>query len=97
MRKEELFFDQGCTIVFVIIIEDKIYVANLGDSEAITFDKEGNVVRILSKIHSPEDKKEIKRIEKALINLINYLFASKFSQIADFKSWIRINTRHQFT
>ena len=54
----------GCTANVVLIVENRIFVANAGDSRCISFTKD-NTVLALSVDHKPEDEIEMKRIVKA--------------------------------
>jgi len=54
--------DSGSTAVTVFIIDDKLYVANVGDSEALIVSKE-NEFKIITEIHNPTIPSEEQRIE----------------------------------
>eukprot|EP01090_Pellita_catalonica_P010366 TRINITY_DN2180_c0_g1_i3.p1 TRINITY_DN2180_c0_g1~~TRINITY_DN2180_c0_g1_i3.p1 ORF type:complete len:266 (-),score=47.85 TRINITY_DN2180_c0_g1_i3:332-1129(-) len=58
--------NDGSTSVVALILETKLYIANLGDSEAILC-KSGDALdfEVLTKIHKPTDPDERKRIEDA--------------------------------
>ena len=51
----------SCAIVLVII-DDTIYIANVGDSRAIISCDQGRIVYALSKDHKPNDDEEKRRI-----------------------------------
>ena len=51
----------SCAIV-VVIIEKRVYIANVGDSRAILSSKNGSKFYALSRDHRPGDEKEYKRI-----------------------------------
>jgi len=53
----------GCTAIVALMVKDKIYVANAGDSRCVIATK-GDVVP-LSEDHKPDNKEEKDRIEKA--------------------------------
>lgn len=53
----------GCTAIVALMVKDKIYVANAGDSRCVVATK-GDVVP-LSEDHKPDNKEEKDRIEKA--------------------------------
>lgn len=55
--------DSGCTAVMALLVKDKLYVANAGDSRCI-ISIDGKA-QDLSKDHKPEDEIEIKRITAA--------------------------------
>ena len=57
----------GCTAVLVVAFEDKIYVANVGNSKAIVVSEiqEGSLVTLqLSTDHNVTNKDELKRLER---------------------------------
>ena len=54
----------GCTANVVLIVGNKAYVANAGDSRCISYTND-NKVLALSKDHKPDDEEEKKRIVKA--------------------------------
>lgn len=56
-------FDSGCTAVVALLVNNKVFVANAGDSRCIV-SKKGEVVE-MSLDHKPEDKLEMDRIKKA--------------------------------
>ena len=51
----------SCAIV-VVVIENRVYIANVGDSRAILSSKNGSKFYALSRDHRPGDEKEYKRI-----------------------------------
>ena len=51
----------SCAIV-VIVIDNRVYIANVGDSRAILSSKNGSKFYALSRDHRPGDEKEYKRI-----------------------------------
>lgn len=53
----------GCTAIVALMVKDKIYVANAGDSRCVVATK-GDAVA-LSEDHKPDNKEEKDRIEKA--------------------------------
>lgn len=55
--------DSGCTAVVVLKVDNKIFVANAGDSRAVV--SRGGTAKDLSEDHKPEDETERTRIEKA--------------------------------
>lgn len=62
--KEAIACENGGSVVLcAIIIENKLFVINLGDSRAILVQKDGNVIQ-LTKEHTPENPEECNRIEK---------------------------------
>ncbi|KAL0272897.1 UNVERIFIED_CONTAM: hypothetical protein PYX00_005714 [Menopon gallinae] len=60
---DEPGFDSGCTAVVALLVNNKVYVANAGDSRCIV-SKKGEVIE-MSLDHKPEDKLEMERIKKA--------------------------------
>lgn len=54
----------GCTANVVLLVGNKIYVANAGDSRCISYSKDNSVIH-LSVDHKPDDEEEKKRIVKA--------------------------------
>ena len=56
-----LDYSGSCAIV-VLIIENRVYIANVGDSRAILSAKNGSKFYPLSRDHRPGDEKEYKRI-----------------------------------
>lgn len=61
---------KGCTANVVFIKNDKIYVANAGDSRAIAIMSDGRVEE-LSVDHKPENESETTRITKAGGTIVN--------------------------
>ena len=66
---EKLFFknytgidSSGSCAIVVLIIENRVYIANVGDSRAILSAKNGTKFYPLSRDHRPGDEKEYKRI-----------------------------------
>ena len=66
---EKMFFKNytgldasGSCAIVVIIIENRVYIANVGDSRAILSAKNGTKFYPLSRDHRPGDEKEYKRI-----------------------------------
>ena len=66
---EKMFFknytgldSSGSCAIVVIIIENRVYIANVGDSRAILSAKNGTKFYPLSRDHRPGDEKEYKRI-----------------------------------
>ena len=66
---EKMFFknytgldSSGSCAIVVIIIENRVYIANVGDSRAILSAKKGTKFYPLSRDHRPGDEKEYKRI-----------------------------------
>jgi len=57
----------GSTAVTVLILGNKLYLANCGDSECVIAKKQGDIyiAELLSKKHSPDDPDERQRIEDA--------------------------------
>ena len=54
----------SCAIV-VLIVQDIVYTANVGDSRAVLSANGGQKIIPLSRDHKPGDEDEIKRIRKA--------------------------------
>lgn len=54
----------GCTANVVLLVGNKIFVANAGDSRCISYSKDNTVIH-LSVDHKPDDEEEKKRIVKA--------------------------------
>ena len=66
---EKLFFknftgidNSGSCAIVILIIENRVYIANVGDSRAILSAKNGTKFYPLSRDHRPGDEKEYKRI-----------------------------------
>lgn len=57
--------DDGSTAIVAVLIGDKIYLANLGDSRGVIYNYETGKIVLDTKDHKPDDEKEVKRIEKA--------------------------------
>ena len=69
---EKIFFKNyagldpsGSCAIVVLIIENRVYIANVGDSRAILSAKNGSKFYPLSRDHRPGDEKEYKRILEA--------------------------------
>ncbi|SBS86268.1 protein phosphatase PPM9, putative (PPM9) [Plasmodium malariae] len=60
------FPNHGCTIISLIILKNKMFVANLGDCRAIGVVNINNTLKteVLSHDHKPNDPKEKERIKK---------------------------------
>ena len=66
---EKLFFknylgrdSSGSCAIIILIIENRVYIANVGDSRALLSAKNGTKFYPLSRDHRPGDEKEYKRI-----------------------------------
>ena len=66
---EKLFFknytgidNSGSCAIIILVIDNRVYIANVGDSRAILSAKNGTKVYPLSRDHRPGDEKEYKRI-----------------------------------
>lgn len=55
--------ESGSCALVALIFDDKVYVANVGDSKAMISMRGGNDYTILSKDHKPDDPEEKQRIE----------------------------------
>ena len=69
---EKIFFknytgldSSGSCAMVVLIIENRVYIANVGDSRTILSAKNGTKIYPLSRDHRPGDEKEYKRILEA--------------------------------
>ena len=69
---EKIFFknytgldSSGSCAIVVLIIEKRVYIANVGDSRALLSSKNGTKFYPLSRDHRPGDEKEYKRILEA--------------------------------
>ena len=69
---EKIFFknytgldSSGSCAIVVLIVENRVYIANVGDSRAILSAKNGTKIYPLSRDHRPGDEKEYKRILEA--------------------------------
>lgn len=58
------FVKGGTTCTLTVIINEKLYIANVGDSTCIVFDKDGNLIG-KSVDHDPLNPDEIRRIEES--------------------------------
>lgn len=65
MNSETLRDRSGSCALIVIIYDEQIYVANVGDSRAIISKSHGSLVDQLSRDHKPSDEKEQMRIFEA--------------------------------
>lgn len=54
----------SCAIV-CLVVDDVIYIANVGDSRAAMSSNLGTIITTLSEDHKPNDEKETKRINDA--------------------------------
>lgn len=63
--KRNNFDRSGSCALACIIIRDKCFIANLGDSRAVLSSNKGNKVFVLSKDHKPLDEVEMNRIVQA--------------------------------
>ena len=88
---EKLFFKNytgidpsGSCAIVVVIIENRVYIANVGDSRAILSAKNGTKVYPLSRDHRPGDEQEYKRILDAggKIYKTEYEYGNKNSSTA---------------
>jgi len=61
-KNQEILDRSGSCAIFVLIIEDLCYVANIGDSRAIISSKFGKKVEALTTDHKPNLESENKRI-----------------------------------
>lgn len=60
------FLDKsGSCAIVVLIVDDKLYIANVGDSRAVMAKYSGSQIIDLTTDHKPNDEKEKKRIEAA--------------------------------
>lgn len=61
-----MIWNSGSTCVSVVIVGNKVYCANVGDSRAILIsesnDEPGFTCKALSRDHKPDDEREAKRI-----------------------------------
>jgi serine/threonine protein phosphatase PrpC len=69
INAEKLFFknykgidSSGSCAIVIVVIEKRVYIANVGDSRAILSSKNGSKFYALSRDHRPGDEKEYKRI-----------------------------------
>lgn len=60
----------GFSCIVTIINQEKIFIANIGDTRAILYSKVGDHIRAqeLSKIHNLDNDEELERLEKISIN-----------------------------
>ena len=56
------------------ILDDSYYVANVGDSRAVTSRMNGKIVEPLTNDHKPSNKSEAERISKAGGSVYQYNF-----------------------
>jgi len=65
--REGGMWNDGCTAVSVLVINRKLYIANVGDAEAVLARRQdgGLVAELLTLKHKPTDKSERDRIEAA--------------------------------
>ena len=59
----ELYDKSGSCAIIALIIENKCYIANVGDSRAIISLNKGKEIKVLSTDHKPNEEKESKRIK----------------------------------
>ena len=59
---EKKFDSSGSCAIIILIIENRCFIANVGDSRAILSGKNGTKNYALSRDHRPNDEKEYKRI-----------------------------------
>lgn len=57
--------NDGSTAIVAIVIKDKVYIANLGDSRAVIFNYEDGEIVLATDDHKPNDPEERKRAEEA--------------------------------
>jgi protein phosphatase 2C family protein 2/3 len=64
MKKNEIVIKDrsGSCACLVMIMEDQVYIANVGDSRAIISTMEGNKCFELTKDHKPNEDSERRRI-----------------------------------
>lgn len=79
LRQTNIEKSGSCGIV-VLIIDDRVYIGNVGDSRAIVSEFGGKVTSDLTRDHKPEEAREKERIEKAGGKVMknNYLDTYKF-------------------
>ena len=58
--------DDGLSLaaIVILVVNDDVYVLNVGDSRAIMSVDGGEKILLLSKDHKPEDEGETKRVEE---------------------------------
>ena len=65
LAKAEAIGDgSGSCAIIVLVVDNDIFVANIGDSRAILSANHGQELFSLSRDHRPNDDREIKRIVK---------------------------------
>ena len=77
-------FDRGgTTCTLTVIINEKLYIANVGDSTCIVFDKDGNLIA-KSVDHDPLNREEISRIEESSNSDTGLFFARTNVSVVDY-------------
>lgn len=61
----EVIDRSGSCAIVALVVDDVVYVANLGDSRAVLSRNSGKEVVVLSKDHKPEEENESRRIVEA--------------------------------
>lgn len=83
----------GSWAIVLIVIDNKAYVSNVGDSRAILSAENGQIIYKLSRDHKPNDIIEKERIEKNGGSVYQSQIIAKppFSQLYDFNSmWTKV-------
>jgi protein phosphatase 2C family protein 2/3 len=62
LNNGELVDKSGSCALVVMIINDELYIANVGDSRAVMSFKGGNIVKAVTNDHKPSEQKESARI-----------------------------------
>ncbi len=103
---EKLFFKNytgidcsGSCAIIILIIENRVYIANVGDSRAILSAKNGTKFYQLSRDHRPGDEKEYKRILDAggKIYKTEYEYSNSNTKVNSYNNRSTYNNKRNYS
>ena len=103
---EKLFFknytgidSSGSCAIIILIIENRVYIANVGDSRAILSAKNGTKFYPLSRDHRPGDEKEYKRILDAggKIYKTEYEYSNRNTNVNSYNNRSTYNNKRNYS